>query len=234
MNFFIIGGQRCGTTLLYELLSQHPEIAMAEPVRPEPKYFIENSKFDEVEYKKLFNYEGKKIFGEKSTSYIESVSSLTKINAAFPDSKILILLREPTNRAISNYYFSVKNNLETRDVEEALMNSYDLPYTTSVNPFEYINRSRYIKFIDQVLSIFNIDRVKILIFEELISDEKIIRDVYSFLEVKSNFSPDFPKQKVNKSTDYVVEQSLRNKVNAFLEKDNKRLYAFLERNPWDV
>ena len=40
---FIVGVQRCGTTFLYHLLDQHPQITMARPVRPEPKVFLSDS-----------------------------------------------------------------------------------------------------------------------------------------------------------------------------------------------
>ena len=41
-HFFIIGAQRSGTTYLYHLLDEHPEICMARPLRPEPKFFLKN------------------------------------------------------------------------------------------------------------------------------------------------------------------------------------------------
>ena len=40
-NFFIVGAQRSGTTWLYRMLQQHPQIALAEPCSPEAKYFLQ-------------------------------------------------------------------------------------------------------------------------------------------------------------------------------------------------
>ena len=47
MNFLIIGGMRCATTYLATVLDQNPEIEMAKPFLPEPKYFLEINNKDE-------------------------------------------------------------------------------------------------------------------------------------------------------------------------------------------
>src|SRR5699024_6997393 len=52
-QFFIVGAQRSGTTWLYKMLDQHPEVAMAKPMRPEPKYFLR----DDATTRPLAQYE---------------------------------------------------------------------------------------------------------------------------------------------------------------------------------
>ena len=52
-HFFIAGAQRSGTTYLYRLLDEHPEIEMAKPERPEPKFFL----LDELHARGLKFYE---------------------------------------------------------------------------------------------------------------------------------------------------------------------------------
>ncbi|MEZ9601590.1 sulfotransferase, partial [Vibrio sp. 10N.286.46.A8] len=54
-QFFIVGAQRSSTTWLYKMLQQHPEIKMAEPVKPEPKYFL-NDIFDNKKDNYLTKY----------------------------------------------------------------------------------------------------------------------------------------------------------------------------------
>jgi hypothetical protein len=75
-HFFIIGAQRTGTTYLYHLLAEHPEIEMAQPLKPEPKYFLIDSLFAQgLETYQTRYFSGKSgvwLRGEKSTSYIES------------------------------------------------------------------------------------------------------------------------------------------------------------------
>ena len=107
-NFFIVGAQRTGTTYLYNHLQNHPSICMLEPLQPEPKYYLQPlSKIDKSEYLKLFNNKKRsKALGEKATTYIESKTTALKIKKHFPDGKIIICLRDPVERALSNYFFS--------------------------------------------------------------------------------------------------------------------------------
>ncbi len=122
-RFFIVGGQRCGTTYLYHLLAGHPEIEMAVPVRPEPKFFLDDALYE----KGLDHYErtffagkpGSKIKGEKSTSYLEYEKVAARISSAFPDASILVVVRNPVERAMSHWRFSTQNGVESVSMEEA-------------------------------------------------------------------------------------------------------------------
>src|SRR5215470_7742197 len=73
---FIIGGApRAGTTWLYELLDHHPDVHMAKPLNPEPKFFLRDDEYAKgLEYysRKWFeDVEPSKVAGEKSTDYLE-------------------------------------------------------------------------------------------------------------------------------------------------------------------
>ena len=125
-NLFIVGAQRSGTTYLYQILTNHPQVAMAQPVRPEPKFFLderlvaqgkdyyENTYFNE-------RVEATSYLGEKSTSYIESIEAAQRIHSLYPDARILMILRDPVVRAYSNYRFSVAHQLEKLTFMEALV-----------------------------------------------------------------------------------------------------------------
>ena len=122
-HFFIIGGQRCATTWLWRALSAHPDIEMAHPMRPEPKYFLkvpaENQSQDS--YSKAHYSGTTKVRGEKSTSYSESVPAVRNILAMFPKARFVMLIRDPIDRAISNVRFSRDNGLEQDTLEAALL-----------------------------------------------------------------------------------------------------------------
>ena len=123
-HFFIIGAQRSGTTYLARVLDQHPDISMAKPLIPELKFFLNTSE-KSLNYKNyLTNFILKKkiknLLGEKTTSYFEQSHIAHKIKSIIKDYKIIIILRNPINRAISHYNYSVKSGVENLDFETAI------------------------------------------------------------------------------------------------------------------
>src|SRR5688572_11238783 len=96
---------------------------MAKPWRPEPKHFLDAAAVGRGReaYRARFGDAAAsvRIFGEKSTSYLERADVPARIATMLPDARILIVLRDPTERAISNYRFSRANGLETASIDEA-------------------------------------------------------------------------------------------------------------------
>lgn len=210
----IIGAQRCGTTYLYHLLDEHPQIYMAKPVKPEPKHFIiddEYRKGKEYYLNKYFSDCGSEIkcIGEKGTSYIEYEKSANRIFSFFDNAKIIIMLRNPVERALSNYFFSVQNKLENRTPEDVFLNRVPAPlvnYSVSVNPFDYIKRSRYELYLQPYLSNYS-QNVKVIVLEELVDNVKVLSDIYRFLETDNKFIPSSYSKKIN-SVDILYSNSV--------------------------
>ena len=97
---------------------------MAKPVKPEPKYFMDPanacSAYDAY-LKKYFSEAGDAFWlGEKSTSYIENENAALAIRQTVPDATILVMLRNPLERAISHYRFTKDYGLEPYDIERAI------------------------------------------------------------------------------------------------------------------
>lgn len=227
LNYFvIIGAQRSGSTFLYNLLDAHPEIEMNKPVKPEPKFYIDKTNFSLGKDYYLNNFFSEfrinnkiKAIGEKSTSYIEFEDVAEKINTLFPDSKVLVILRNPVSRAISNYMFSVKNGIEKRPVNEVFCEKYQTPLkpeNLSVNPFAYIERGYYSNYLEPYLKVFG-DRMKILIFEEIIASSIVQNELYSFLGV-SDFSFDTSMLNRNESEYKWTSEEEKLQVESMLEK----------------
>src|SRR6266550_685043 len=102
-TFIIAGAPRSGTTWLYELLDRHPDVHMAKPLKPEPKFFLRDDEYAKgLEYYSTKWFEGvepSKIAGEKSTDYLESSAAAARIAKNLSDVKLIFLLREPVSRA---------------------------------------------------------------------------------------------------------------------------------------
>ena len=236
-QFFIVGAQRSGSTFLYTILEDHPEICMAHPMKPEPKYFIDEKVYREdlSNYDYLFyaHYINEKTRGEKSVSYFEMEEAAARIAKGFPQSKILVILRNPVNRAISNYYFSKENGLETRTIEEAFLEKKPVPqhFTTSVSPFSYIDRGKYIDYLHMYLNYFRNDQIYVVILEELIGELSTVQQIFSFLGVNEDFIPNNYTLPVNRGETDIVET--KNEVESYLRTIyspyNKSLESFLGR-----
>ena len=122
-TFIIAGAQRSGTTSLYNVCDHHPDIYMAKPGFPEPKFF-----HVDPEYQKGVDYYSQRYFaeaalfdivGEKTANYLEYAHVAGRMRDALGDIKLVFALRNPIERAYSNYVYSRSHGLETRKFDAA-------------------------------------------------------------------------------------------------------------------
>lgn len=103
-NLFIPGAAKCGTTSLYAILSQHPEIHVPEHKEPTfftwPYQFIKNP----LEYFRFFDSQ-KPYRLDASANYLTSEQTPAVLANLFPDARFVIILRHPKARAYSLYRF---------------------------------------------------------------------------------------------------------------------------------
>lgn len=239
--FFIIGAQRCGTTYLAELLDEHPQIQMARPLRPEPKFFLNGKNIDkgrDYYLNMYFPAVNKEIAcGEKSTTYMESSAAGRAIKKIFPYARILVMLRNPALRAISNYFFSCQNNLEIRTPEEVFLEKLSTDpkcngKVLSTSPFDYLSRGQYSKFLREYFKIFNNSKVAIVFFEEFFQDPLAgLKAIYCFLEVEPSFCPRNLHQKLNQATASIpINVEIMQTLNRYFEPHNQDLAELLGRD----
>jgi Sulfotransferase domain len=198
-DFFIVGAAKSGTTSLYKYLIQHPSVFM--PDLKEPHFFGEwhpsTAVTDLAKYLDLFAGAPKEIqAGEATTAYLYSRTAAQEIKRFQPHAKILMVLRNPVDRAYSNYwdqregkYSEQKDPAEPLSFEEALDAE---PRRISQGwgyAFHYVEGSRYAEQVARYLDVFGHKAVQIHLFEDFIRDAKrICRDTFSFLQV----DPDYP------------------------------------------
>ena len=191
---FIIGGApRSGTTWLYELLDRHPDVYMAKPVAPEPKFFLRDDEYAKgLEYysqKWFADADAAKVAGEKSTDYLEGVNTAARLARDLPRVKLIFILREPVSRAYSNYLWSKMNGLETEDFPTALRledeRERELPPRLKfVRPFSYFSRGLYADLLGPYLDRFMEQQLLIARFEDILEHRQALADaVHRFLGV---------------------------------------------------
>jgi hypothetical protein len=244
-NFFIVGAQRCSTTWLYHMLNAHPDIQMNTTIRPEPKYFLKDDCIlNEKDYfLSVFNQSepnDSAVYGEKSTSYIESTDAAHKIKSVFPDAKIIILVRDPIKRAISNYYFSLNNGIEMRTCLDAVLGNGEKPIlkqVLSTDPFDYLGRGRYEKYIDNYVTIFGRDQVGIFVQENITNNIFSLNEVFDFLNVdpqlfKSDIHIQHNSSQKEKDTEYLA-QELYQSLSGYYDSTYEYLENFVNIDCWN-
>lgn len=100
IDFICIGANKSGTTWLYEMVRQHPEICVSKV--KEPHFYSHNYDKGYEWYFNLWKTEINQKTGEFSTTYFNSVLALDRIVKDNPDVKIVLLLRDPLSRAYSH------------------------------------------------------------------------------------------------------------------------------------
>ncbi len=210
-HFFVIGAQRSGTTYLYRMLREHPQICMATPERPEPKYFLRDD-FTALApsdyYNEYFSGCGGAVrFGEKSTSYIEHERAAKRIVSWFPDAQIIVCLRHPIRRALSNYYFTKQYGMEPLDVDAAFRQEdqrredYD-PSRISVSPYAYLKRGHYMDYLRVWARYFGQESIVPLIFERFTGQLRALQSLYDRLGVDPTFVPTDYSDTINANEAY--------------------------------
>jgi hypothetical protein len=205
-NFFIVGAARSGTTSLDRYLNQHPEIYITP--KKETHFFASEDLplclgpgddrltrlliRDEDEYAQLFaRVTGAKTIGESSAFYLSFPGTAERIATTIPDAKILIILREPVERAYSSYMFMVRDGRETLGFEEGLSKEEERKQQSYEPIWWYKELSLYYKQVKHYLDVFGIERVKVLLFEEFCTNPgKVLHDVFNFLKVNEDVAID--------------------------------------------
>jgi hypothetical protein len=213
-NFLLVGAAKSGTSSLANYLAQHPEIFFSEP--KEPKYFssrvvsfphsgprdhfVDAAMIKTTEaYQSLFAAAGKATaLGEGSVEYLyyaEKVAPL--ILDELGQVKIIIVLRNPVERAYSNYLNLLRDGRETLSFAEAL----DAEAERAAKNYEFFWRYSAVGFYAEQVRVFKerFHEVYVGLFDDFIADTAAFtKDIYAFLGVDASFTPD-TRAKSNRS-----------------------------------
>lgn len=190
-SFIVVGGQRCGTTWLYQRFLEHPEIYVPEN-RKELEFFDKNYKKGLDWYQRYFEIshpEKYRAIGEITPSYCDKKETLNRIKETVGGVKVIMVIRDPCERVISQYQYWQKNFLEKSAITDFIKNK------------EVIDRSRYSEKIKNIFDVFGKENCLVLVFEELMENKEFeIKKLGDFLYVDNGLW-DFDKfdEKINSS-----------------------------------
>jgi len=174
----IIGAMKAGTTWLYSLLCRHPGISPC--IVKEPRFFTD-SRFGGTWQNGLNWYRGLFALGagatcEASTSYTkfagdkESVERMYLVHSTM---RLIYIVRNPIDRAISHYLHSTLKGREKRSIHSALLNDYERSYITV---------GQYYKQLLRYLAIFPREQICVVVAESLWANPSAgLQKIFSFL-----------------------------------------------------
>lgn len=177
-DFIGVGAQKCATSWINNILDHHPQIAVPKyESDKETRYFSCFYDRGYEWYERHFTcIEQEIISGEFSTSYFHSKDIPQRIYDYNPEAKILVCLREPISRVISNHKHELRMGHvsgDNRYLNNAIIN----------NPM-YVYQSLYCKHLKNWLEVFPRDQIHIMIYEEIVNDhETFIDKLCEFLGV---------------------------------------------------
>lgn len=186
-DFFVVGHPKCGTTALYDMLRQHPQIFMS-PVK-EPRFFVSDDELrfpalrqtTQADYLRLFAAAGVgQRTGEASPQYLASRSAPGAIATANPSARIIAILREPASfiRSLHNHY--VRRGIDRpEDLGVALAGGSSHPLWR-----HYEQRVRFVDQLERYRAVFPPDQLLVLIYDDYRSSNvDTMRRVFHFLQV---------------------------------------------------
>lgn len=257
-DFLIIGSQKCGTSSLYRNLVRHPFVF---PAVDKEIYFFNNSynyfqkgvdwyksHFPSFLYKYYITHICKNDFltGEATPGYIFHPHAPRRISELLPTVKIIILLRNPVDRAYSHYYHEVTRKRETASFEDAITmeeerlrgefdritNDENYKSTKYVH-YSYLLRGIYIDQLKRVYNYFHENQIIILKSEDFFREpQTTFQRVFQFLKLP-NWEPENFK-KANVGSYPKMNIATRNWLLNYFEPYNNKLYEYLGINfGWD-
>jgi hypothetical protein len=241
-NFLIGGAPRAGTTFLYEILDEHSEIYLAKPRSPEPKFFLIDDEFQKgLAYyaEKYFSgADGRKAMGEKSTNYLENPHVAGRIRAMLPGVKLLFLLRNPIERAFSNYLWSKQNQLEMLSFDEAVETEpvREAQYPPShrySRPFSYVSRGMYAAHLRPYFAAFPAEQIKVVLLDDLEERPQAQIDaIVQFLGLRTLPSSGDLRRRVNSAREgnEQIGGPIRDKLKEIYRTPNRKLAELLKRD----
>lgn len=212
-NFLVIGAPKAGTTSLYFYLKQHPQIYMC-PIK-EPDFFswegategplttfgrIQLPRYatDWKAYCELFKGADSALaIGEATPAYLYHPEAPRRIKKYIPNAMMIAVLRNPIERAFSEYLMAIRDGIETaRSFAEALeLEEKRAAEGGWAHWYHYKRIGLYGEQLERYYRLFSKEQIKIFLFEDLQHEPlSVVREIFVFLGVDPNFVPNLSER----------------------------------------
>lgn len=238
-DFLIIGAQKAGTTSLYNCLKQHPDVLPAR--KKEIHYFSQFYRKGLPWYLEHFPLrQDRQLSGEASPFYLFHPQSARRIAETYPHIKIIILLRDPVERAISHYHQQYRRGHEKLSMLEAFQQEPkrinkawekllrdEQTSASKLQQCSYLKRGEYLPQLLRYEACFPKQQIYLLesrhFFEQ---PETSLGKLFQFLHISQHFMPqDLWPRKPGLYTD--TDPAMLEYLQSYYRLHNEALYAHL-------
>jgi sulfotransferase family protein len=247
-DFLVIGARKAGTTSLYFYLIDHPSVLPAW--KKEIRFF--NGRFSRgVDwYRAHFAPEACKrllecrhgfppVTGEATPDYLTHPRAAERVRRVLPQAKLLVTLRDPVDRAFSDYQHRVRKGVENRSFEAAVeeemtwlesrrekLGGLDALPRSDLSGKSYLTRSLYVVWLKLWMEVFPREQFCVLDSDRLAMDPAAsTQEVFEFLRISAWRSQQYRR---HQSGSYSrMEPGTRARLVEFFEPYNRRLSALL-------
>ncbi len=235
-DFIVIGVAKGGTTSLYDYLNSHPKIQM--PQKKELHFFDERFNEGVKAYNEKFpkkNSQGFPLSGDVTPRYFVRDFVPGRVKQLFPEVKLILLLRNPVERAFSHY----KQHLFTksgRSFEEHLNDEFKLLFDENNEvDLPLLQRGFYAHHLEQWLKKFPKEQILILISEDFFKNTQETMDrIYEFLQLPPYKHASFPIKNEGVNKELVLNKATRVVLERFYRSHNQRLQKLLDEEGFDI
>lgn len=255
-DFLVIGTKRGGTTTMFRALQGHPQVLGLFPAgqgKKSPHYFDLEHQRGQRWYRSFFPTEAartagggpRRLVGEASPYYLFHPLAPARIAAELPDAKLVVLLRNPVDRAFSHHWDRVKNGVEDRSFAEAIeleperlagereaMLADPTYQSEAYEHFSYLARGRYADQLEHLFSLVDRDRVLVLQSEPFYADPQAgYEQVLGFLGLPHHAPTAFGKLHGHADRPS-VDPATRARLDEHFAEPNAALARLLGTDPW--
>jgi len=188
LDFIVAGAQKSGTTALHYFLEKHPNITMGD--QQEIHFFDDDATFAAtVDYERLHKHyplvASSTIAGDCTPSYLYFKPTVERIWNYNPKIKLLVLLRNPVERAFAHWNMQRFKGREPLDFFDAIREEKTRiagARPTEARRFAYVDRGFYAEQLERVFQFFPRKQVKVVKFEEFKDKQReTLVSIFSFL-----------------------------------------------------
>ncbi len=215
-HFIVLGTQKGGTTTLHKLLMQHPGIYL--PEQKELHYFTFHTNKPASWYASHYNLShSKQKRGEITPYYLFHPEVPKRIQTLLPSVKLIVLLRDPLERTLSQYFHAKRLGFEHLSLEEALNAEQSRLKTGNMYSHQkhsYLSRSLYLEQLSRYERLFPESQLLILRSEDLFTDpKKIWRTIENFIGVFHRpILNEIPQENAGNNEAKQVDQLIRSRL----------------------